>query len=136
MKRLLALAILVVIGLMLFALPRGARGDEQRLEPVMNVWQKTPGRPNQWFKELGEFPSDIRLMVERNRGDVMYILLKRCAKDKQFISLAWYKGERVANGRGCDDRYLYSTDTASWEKRSGELPEALREKFKKQNSRK
>lgn len=136
MNRLIALATLVVIGLVLFGVPRCAGGAEQDLEPTAHGWRKTPERPSQWFKELGESPGDIRLTAERNRGKVIFILMKRCEKDKQFISLSWYKGERSANGRGCNERYLYSTDTLFWEKRGGELPEALREELKNPNPQK
>lgn len=131
MKRFLVLATLVVIGLMLFALPRYASGTEQKAETLATEWQKTPGRQNQWFKELGEFPGDIRLMTERNRGNVLYILMKQCVRDKQFYSLAWYRGDTAARGYTCEGRHLYSTETALWVKRGGELPPKLLEELKK-----
>lgn len=136
MNRLIALATLVVIGLVLFGLPRCAEGAEQNLEPAAREWQKTPGRPSQRYKELGESAGDIRLTVERNRGNVLYILMKRCVKDKQFYSLGWQKGALSATGYSCEGRHLYSTDTSFWEKRGGELPEALREELKNPNPQK
>jgi len=122
MKRILVFSTLAVIGFILFGIPKKAGSAEQIKISPPQKWGKTPGRETQWFKELGESSGDIRLAVEAHRGKVLYILMKRCAKEKQFYSLAWYKGAASANGYSCEGRHLYSTDLGSWEKRGGDIP--------------
>ncbi len=136
MKKVLAAAILAVIGLVLFAIPRSGHTANDRAEAAL--WQKNSTRPTQWLKELGESSGEIRLAVERNRNNVVYVLLKRCNGADRFYSLGWSKGQPSATGYTCDGRHLYATDTGFWEKRGGELPPELKafaEKAKSTNGK-
>ena len=104
-----------------FGIPNYSFGSE-------TGWARTPDRPNQWQKEIGEKKGDAVLKVEYGHGpSPMYIYQARCeGTSLEYRTVAWRKGETGARGFGCGGkRHHHIIGTHALEKQGGELPPEL-----------